>query len=79
MSLFAGLGYTPGLDQGDPTGLTFACGLRGHTAGERHRAFLEGSISQVLIETGLFGGFTFMASVGVGCAPADALALNRGH
>jgi hypothetical protein len=90
MSLFVGLGYTPTLDQGHPTGLTFAGGLRGYTAGERHRAFLEGSVSQVLIETRLFGegrrlygpgvqggyqfvsrgGFTFMASVGVGYAPA---------
>jgi hypothetical protein len=55
VSLFVGLGYTPSLDQGDPSGITFAGGLRGYTGGERHRAFLEGSVSQLFIETGLFG------------------------
>jgi hypothetical protein len=89
VSLFAGLGYTPEFERGNKRGVTFAGGLRGFTAGEKHRAFLEGSISQVVVETGLFGtgrrfygpgvqggyqfvsrgGFTFMASVGLGYAP----------
>lgn len=89
VSVFVGLGYTPRFERGESRGVTFAGGLRGFTAGEKHRAFLEGSVSQLVLETGLFGpgrrlygpgvqggyqfvsrgGFTFMASVGVGYAP----------
>jgi hypothetical protein len=41
LSVFVGLGYTPRLDRGDPTGPTFAAGVRSYTAGVKHRAFLE--------------------------------------
>ena len=43
LSVFVGLGYTPSLDQGDPTGPTFAAGLRTFTSGAKHRLFVEGS------------------------------------
>ena len=39
LSVFVGLGYTPRLDQGDPTGPTFAAGLRSFTSGIKHRFF----------------------------------------
>jgi hypothetical protein len=51
-SAFLGLGYTPSIDQGDPSGLTFAAGLRGYTAGFKHRGFLEASVCQIFVETG---------------------------
>jgi len=90
LSIFVGLGYTPSLDQGDPTGPTFAAGIRSFTSGTKHRAFVEGSVSQLLVETRALGegsrlygpgvqggyqfvstgGFTFMASLGVGYALA---------
>jgi hypothetical protein len=90
LSVFVGLGYTPQLDPGDPTGPTFAAGLRSFTSGIKHRAFLEGAVSQILVETeplgngsrlygpGVqggyqyvsLGGFTFMASLGLGYALA---------
>ena len=90
LSVFVGMGYTPRLDRGDPNGPTFAAGLRSFTAGAKHRAFVEGAVSQVMVQTdpfdgsgrlygpGLqggyqyvsFGGFTFMASLGVGYALA---------
>ena len=90
VSVFLGLGYTPRFDRGDPSGPTFAAGLRSYTSGAKHRAFVEGAVSQVLVENdpfngsdrfygpGLqggyqyvsFGGFTFMASLGVGYALA---------
>lgn len=89
LSGFLGAGYTPSLDQGDPSGLTFAAGIRGFTAGVKHRAFLALSVSQIFIESGFTanprrlygpglevgyqfvsrGGFTLMASLGVGVAP----------
>ena len=46
---FGGLGYTPEIDEGDPTGLTFAAGARAYTLGIKHRAFAELSFSQVAI------------------------------
>ena len=52
ISVFAGLGYTPQLDPGDPTGPTFAAGLRGFTSGLKHRLFVETSASQVVTVTG---------------------------
>lgn len=49
-SIFGGLGYTPASDPGDPSGLTVAGGVRGYTRGDRHRAFLEASVSQIEVE-----------------------------
>jgi hypothetical protein len=89
LSGFLGLGYTPRIDPGDPSGPTFSVGLRGFTAGFSHRGFLAVSVSQLAIESGFVenpsrfygpaleagyqyasrGGFTFMASLGVGYAP----------
>jgi hypothetical protein len=87
VSVFLGFGYTPSLERGDPTGPTFAGGLRTFTSGAKHRAYVEGSVSQLLVEPGALdgsrlygpglqggyqfvsrGGFTLMASVGVGYA-----------
>lgn len=108
LSGFVGLGYTPSIDQGDPSGITFAVGLRGFTAGIKHRGFLAVSLSQLAIENGFVenprrfygpaleggyqyaskGGFTLMASVGVGYAPGvpqgesefgEVLALGLGY
>lgn len=53
LSAFGGLGYTPEIDQGDPTGLTLAAGVRAYTPGIKHRGFVELSLSQVAI-----GGLT---------------------
>ena len=55
---FGGLGYTPEIDEGDPTGLTFAAGARAYTLGIKHRAFAEFSFSQVAITSPspFFGG-----------------------
>jgi len=50
VSLFAGLGYTPALNTGDASGLTAAGGARGYTRGQRHRGYVEASVSQVAIE-----------------------------
>ncbi|MEA2712260.1 MAG: hypothetical protein QOK27_221 [Gemmatimonadales bacterium] len=55
VSLFVGLGYTPRFDQSNSHGLTFAGGLRGFTRGDKHRAFLEGSLSQLFVESGPLG------------------------
>lgn len=49
-SVFVGAGYTPSLDQYEPSGPTFAAGLRGYTRGVKHRGFLEASISQIFTE-----------------------------
>lgn len=57
LSIFLGVGYTPQIDPGDPTGPTFAAGLRSFTSGLKHRLFLEASASQVQVETeGADGG-----------------------
>jgi hypothetical protein len=108
LSGFVGLGYTPSIDPGDPSGPTFALGLRGFTAGIKHRGFLALSMAQLAIETGFVedpsrfygpgleagyqfvsrGGFTFMASLGLGYAPGvpegekeigEVLALGLGY
>jgi hypothetical protein len=108
LSGFVGLGYTPSIDPGDPSGLTFAFGVRGFTAGFKHRGFFTLSVSQLAIESGLVenprrfygpgleagyqyasrGGFTFMASLGLGYAPGvpegekevgEVLALGFGY
>jgi hypothetical protein len=55
LSAFLGFGYTPSIDQGDPSGPTFAVGFRGFTTGVKHRGFLALSVSQLLVESG-FGG-----------------------
>jgi hypothetical protein len=52
LSAFVGLGYTPIIDQGDPSGATFALGVRGFTAGVKHRGFLALSVSQLFVENG---------------------------
>ena len=52
LSGFVGLGYTPAVDEGDPSGPTFAVGLRGFTTGIKHRGFLALSLSQLAIESG---------------------------
>jgi hypothetical protein len=56
LSAFGGLGYTPSLDPGDPTGITGAAGFRAYTNGIKHRGFLELSLSQVVVQTGPAGG-----------------------
>ena len=50
LSAFIGVGYTPSLDQYEPSGPTFAAGLRGYTAGFKHRGFLEASVGQIFTE-----------------------------
>jgi hypothetical protein len=108
LSGFVGLGYTPSIDEGDPSGPTFAIGLRTFTRGRHHRGFLALSLSQLAIESGFVenprrfygpgleagyqyaakGGFTFLASLGVGYAPGvpeggqhigEVLALGLGY
>lgn len=50
VSVFGGLGYTPEVDNG-ASGVTLAGGARGYTAGQRHRGFLELSVSQISVES----------------------------
>ena len=50
VSVFGGLGYTPELEDGDASGITVAAGVRGYTPGDKHRGFLELSVSQLAIE-----------------------------
>jgi hypothetical protein len=52
VSVFAGLGYTPPVD-GVPSGITGAGGARIFTAGVKHRGFLELSVSQIAVESGI--------------------------
>ena len=52
LSAFLGLGYSPVIDQGDPSGFAFALGARGFTAGVKHRGFLALSVSQLFVESG---------------------------
>lgn len=47
LSAFAGLGYMPRVDAFDPEGVTLAAGVRGYTAGLKHRGFAEASLCQV--------------------------------
>ena len=47
LSAFGGLGYTPRVDAFDPEGVTLAAGVRGYTAGLKHRGFAEASVCQV--------------------------------
>jgi hypothetical protein len=53
-SAFVGLGYTLADVEGDPSGATFALGIRGFTAGLKHRGFLEASISQIAVRAAVF-------------------------
>jgi hypothetical protein len=50
LSAFVGAGYTISMDQYEPSGPTFAAGLRGYTPGFKHRGFLEASVSQLFTE-----------------------------
>ena len=52
LSVFLGLGYTPSIDEGDPSGATFAFGVRGFTPGVKHRGFLALCVSQLVVESG---------------------------
>ena len=52
VSTFIGIGYTPEIDPGDPSGPTFAAGVRGFTPGFKHRGFLELSVSQLALVIG---------------------------
>src|SRR5690349_13922248 len=52
LSAFLGLGYTPSIDLGDPSGLSFAVGGRGFTAGVKHRGFLAVSLARLFVENG---------------------------
>ena len=52
LSIFLGVGYTPAVDAADPYGPTFALGLRSFTSGLKHRLFLEGSASQLVVAGG---------------------------
>ena len=52
VSTFIGIGYTPEIDPGDPSGPTFAAGVRGFTPGYKHRGFLELSVSQLALVIG---------------------------
>lgn len=51
LALFAGLGYTPAVDSGDPSGITWAAGLRGFSRGRRHTGLLEVGLTQLVVET----------------------------
>jgi opacity protein-like surface antigen len=48
-SVFGGLGYTPEIDR-SWSGIAVAAGLRLFTSGEKHRLFLEASVSQLRVE-----------------------------
>ena len=110
-TLMAGIGNVLGWFglHGDPSGPTFAIGVRGFTPGMKHRGFLALSLSQLALlsafdpedrarfygpglEAGYHyaasGGFTFMASLGIGWAPGvpegekevgEVLALGFGY
>ena len=48
LSVFLGLGYTPEFDSFEPSGATFAAGMRAYTSGLRHRGYVELSVSQLM-------------------------------
>ena len=50
VSVFAGLGYTPEVDEGDAHGVAVAGGVRAFTPGIKHRGFLELAVSQLAIQ-----------------------------
>ena len=96
ISAFGGLGYTPSVDVYDPEGITLAAGVRGYTAGLKHRGFAEASACQVGIvsdperprrfygpcgqlgyQFASRGGFTLLASFGVGYALGAESYRNR--
>ena len=88
MSVLGGLGYTPALDPGDPSGVTLAGALRGYTPGQHHRGFLELSISQVstspltgkrLYGPGLQVGYQFVARSGFTALASWGAGLERRH
>jgi hypothetical protein len=47
LSVFGGFGHTPPEERGYPSGPTGAAGVRAYTAGSKHRALAELSLSQV--------------------------------
>ena len=51
ISIFAGIGWLPSFDPGDPDGPAFAAGIRSFTSGHKHRLFFEGSASPVVRST----------------------------
>jgi hypothetical protein len=57
LSIFLGVGYTPSVDAADPYGPTFALGIRSFTRGFKHRLFVEGSASQLVVESGGVGRY----------------------
>jgi hypothetical protein len=73
LSIFLGVGYTPSVEVADPYGPTFALGIRSFTKGLKHRLFVEGSASQLVVESGgdgryygpgLQGGYQFVSPGG---------------
>lgn len=52
LSAFGGAGYTPEVEEGVPTGPTFAGGLRWFSTGTSHRGILEANFSQVAVRQG---------------------------
>lgn len=94
-SVFLGLGYTPSLDGDDTAGPAVAAGARGYTGGQRHRAFVELSVSQISVSTSgshYYGpglqlgyqytarhGFTVMASAGLGYALSQPASVVGSH
>jgi hypothetical protein len=80
LGLFAGFGYVPAAQRGAASGPTIAAGVRTYTNGQKHRAFLEASISQIAVELsrcfddcaraygpGLQLGYQFVGSAGFSC------------
>jgi hypothetical protein len=74
LSIFAGLGYAPGLG-GGAYRPTFAAGIRSFTSGYRHRLFLEASASRLVTTSagpaggryygpGMQGGYQFVSPGG---------------
>jgi hypothetical protein len=51
LAVYAGLGYTPAIDRGDPSGIAGAGGLRGFFGGPRHLKFVELGVTQLVVET----------------------------
>ncbi len=62
VSIFFGLGYTLSVEDGYPSGVTLAAGARLFTPGRTHRAFLEGSVSQIATEVWTIDGEKYPGS-----------------
>lgn len=48
LALFAGLGYTPEYGDGQPTGLTFAVGVRRYVASQPHQGYFGLALAQLV-------------------------------